>query len=135
MKPIERHHLLRLYYLATPVFLLIDLVFHAPIRAAFLPAAGQRWAYYGFCLACGLVTRARPHWTRPVVFFESVVNLFLLCLSVLLPIWSLVDTLDTAAGPPGFGPVRLVNFALTATVLLLAFYRNQPGAGRVPQRR
>jgi hypothetical protein len=46
-----------------------------------------------------------------------------------------VDTLDTAAGPPAFGPVRLVNFVLTATVLLLAFYRNQPGAGRVPQHR
>lgn len=134
MKPIERYHLLRLYYLATPVFFLVDVVFHAPVRAAFLPGPGQRGAYYAFCLACGLLAWGRPHWTRPVVFFESCVNLFLLCLSVLLPIWSLVDSLDTGGELPAFGPVRLINFGLSATIMLLAFYRNQPGPARVPQR-
>ncbi|MGD8276448.1 MAG: hypothetical protein PVH00_00415 [Gemmatimonadota bacterium] len=134
MKPIERYRLLRLYYLATPVFFLFDVVFHAPVRAAFLPAPGQRWAYYAFCLGCGLLTWARPHWTRPVVFFESCVNLLLLCLSVLLPIWLLVDSVETSVELPSFGPMRLVNFVLTGTVLLLAFYRNQPGAGRVSRR-
>jgi len=128
MKPIERYRLLRFYYLATPAFFLLDVVLHAPVRAAFLPDPAQRRAYYAFCLGCGLLTWARPHWTRPVVFFESCVNLLLLCLSVLLPIWSLVDTVDTAAGLPSFGPTRLVNLVLSATVLLLAFYRTQPGA-------
>ena len=130
MKPIERYRLLRLYYLATPVFFLLDVVLHAPVRAAFLPDPAQRWAYYGFCLGCGLLTWARPHWTRPVVFFESCVNLLLLCLSVLLPIWLLVDTLDTTAELPAFGPIRLVNLVLSATVLLLAFYRTQPGGAQ-----
>lgn len=134
MKPIDRHVLLRAYYLATPVFLLIDLLFHAPLRAAFLPEPGQRWAYYAFCLACGLAAHARPHWTRPIAFTESCVNLFLLALAILLPIWSLVDTIETAAGPPAFGAVRLVNVMLSASILLLAFYRNQPRTLRVRQR-
>ena len=126
MVRLERYWLLRAYYLATPVFFVIDLVFHAPVRAAALPQPGQRWAYYGFCLACGLVARAHPLWTRPIAFTESCINLLLLALSVMLPIWSLVDTLETAAGPPAFGPARMANFMLSAAILLLAFYRTQP---------
>lgn len=122
----DRHRLLRIYYLATPVFFLIDLVFHAPVRAAFLSAPEQRWAYYAFCLACGVTARARPTLTGPIAFSESCVNLLLLALSVLLPIWSLVDTIETTAGPPPFGPARFANFMLSAAILLLAFYRNQP---------
>jgi hypothetical protein len=129
---IDRYRLLRLYYLATPLFFLLDLVFQAPLRAAFLPRPEQRWAYYLFCLACGVAARARPVLTRPIAFVESCVSLFLLALSVLLPIWSLVDTLETASGPPPFGPVRLANFMLSAAVLLLAFYRNQPRQPGVP---
>ena len=123
---IDRYRLLRIYYLATPVFFLIDLIFHAPVRAAFLPRPEQRWAYYAFCLACGVVARARPALTRPIAFSESCVNLLLLALSVMMPIWSLLDTIETAAGPPPFGPARLANFMLSAAILLLAFYRNQP---------
>lgn len=125
---LERHWLLRAYYLATPVFFLIDLLLQAPVRASFLPQPGQRWAYYGFCLACGLVAKVRPTWTRPIAFSESCINLLLLALSVMMPIWSLVDTLETATGPPPFGPAQLANFAFSAAILLLAFYRTQPRA-------
>lgn len=125
---LERHWLLRAYYLATPVFLFIDLVFQAPVRASFLPQPGQRWAYYGFCLTCGLAAQARPAWTRPIAFSESCVNLLLLALSVMVPIWSLVDTIDTVAGPPPFGPTQLANFGISAVIMLLAFYRTQPRA-------
>lgn len=73
------------YYLATPVFALLDLV-------------------------------------------ESVVNLFLLLLSILLPIWSLPDQILTGGTGGLPRPQALVNALLAGTALIVAFHRHQAGS-------
>ena len=39
------NRLVRLYYLATPLFMVIDLLWQAPLRVAFLPDRGVRTAF------------------------------------------------------------------------------------------
>jgi hypothetical protein len=114
------------YYLATPLFLIPDLGFDAPIRVAGLAGTEWRFAYYAFGLGCGFVCRWKPRWTPAVTIGESSVNLFLLILSVLLPIWVLPDQIAAGGAPEFvFGPVQMANVLLTGTVLLVGFYRAQ----------
>lgn len=112
------------YYLATPLFLVPDLGFGAPIRIAGLAGSEWRFAYYAFALGCGLLCRWRPRWTPGVAVGESSVNLLLLILSVMLPIFLLPARVAEGADPTFvFGPVQMTNFVLTGFVLLAGFYR------------
>ncbi len=123
---LSRNRLLTSYYLATPAFWLLDLLAHVPIRAAGLEQPGWRIAYYLFAFGCGLLCRWRPRVSPVVGMAESSVNILLLALSVLLPIFSLPGQLET--GEPlytGLTPLRLANFVLAACVLLFSFYSNQ----------
>ena len=119
--------LLRWYYLATPIFLVIDVLLQAPLRVAFVGASGWRWLYYAFCMAIGILMRARPSATAALGMLESSVNVFLLIASVMLPIWGAVDTIDAGGNLPqlGLSGWRLVNFVLAAAALTLSFQRNQ----------
>lgn len=114
------------YYLATPLFVLVDVYVSAPIRVAALGDSPWRWAYYAGALGCGVVCRLRPGWAPAVGMVESATNLFLLVLGILLPIWSLPD--DLLAGRPLTGPfdeVGILNFLLSGAVFIGAFHRSQ----------
>ena len=91
----DRNRLLTGYYLATPAFWLLDLLVQAPIRAAALEQPGWRFTYYVFAFACGLLCRWRPRLAPVVGMAESSVNVLLLVLSVLLPIYSLPGQLES----------------------------------------
>lgn len=118
--------MLEWYYLGTPVFVLADVYLSAPIRVAALGGSPWRWPYYGFALGCGVVCRVWPSRAALTGMLESVTNLVLLMLGILVPIWSLPARLE--AGDPLVGPfdqVSLLNFLLSGAVFLTAFYRSQ----------
>ena len=113
------------YYLATPLFLLIDLVWHAPLRVAFIQSDGMRLAYYGFCFLCGLVMWQKPLFAPALGMLESAVNLLLIMLSILLPIWGAADSLAAGGGLPDFGLARIANVMLSGTMLVASFHVRQ----------
>ncbi len=118
--------LISLYYLATPAFAVLDLFVGVSIRAAGLESAGWRLAYYGFAFACWIAIRYRPGWTPVVGVGESSVNLFLLILSVLGPIFA-APIIVAEGGDPAitFGVGRMFNILLAGTVLIASFHGHQ----------
>jgi hypothetical protein len=119
------------YYLATPLFAALDLGlsarFPAQFRAAGVESPFVRLAYYAAVFVLGLVMKARPLLAPWLAMGESALNLTLLMASVLIPIWSLGETMDFA-GVEDL-PDRVLNLALSGSVLLYAFYRSQARSG------
>jgi len=118
------------YYLATPLFAALDAVAGWPVRLAGFPDQGWRWGWYLLLFLLGLLCRARPRLAPLVGMGESSVNLTLLFLSILLPIWGMTEQVYQVAGPIAFGPVRIVNVLLSGGALILAFHRSQWTWGR-----
>lgn len=119
------------YYLATPVFAVADLLFGVPVRLAGIADAAHRLAYYVVVFALGILCRLRPTAAPFVGMTESTVNLLILLLSILLPIWSLPDAL--LAGAPldaGLSGMALGNALLSGTALVVSFHRSQAAAAR-----
>ncbi len=116
--PVTRRSLLRWYYVATPLFWLVGLIWGVNVRVAFLDdyPVGRN-AYYLLCFVLGMVMLRAPQYASRLAFAESTANLGLLMLSV--AVWYL-RMLDWAAGPSVavrvVTPAELVSFALTAVV-------------------
>lgn len=122
--PGEQSRSLLLYYLGTPAFALADLFFHVPVRVA-LPDGTARAAYYVVAFGLGLVCLRLPAAAPWVGMGESSVNLLILMLAVLLPIWAGPDAL-LAGGEVADGEVlmgRVANLALGGTVMVVGFHR------------
>jgi hypothetical protein len=63
---------------------------------------------------------------------ESSVNLLLLFIGILLPIWSLPDQLLTGAPvDTGFSTIKVVNALLSGTALVVSFHRHQAAAAQM----
>ena len=110
------------YYLAAPLFLAIDLLFDAPIRAAAIPDRSLRYGYYALTLLCGLVAYLRPRAAPLVGMSECSINLLLLVLGVMMPIFE--APARAAAGEAlevGMSTSMLVNFLLSGAVLAISF--------------
>ncbi len=73
--------LIQAYYLATPLFFLVDVFLSFPIRVSALADPGLRYLYYAFALGCGVATRVRPKVGPYVGLAESSLNILLLVLS------------------------------------------------------
>ena len=116
--PVTRISFLRWYYVATPLFWLVGLIWGVNVRVAFLDdfPAGRN-AYYLLCFILGIVMLRAPQYASRLAFAESTANLGLLMLSV--AVWYL-RMLDWAAGPNVavrvVTPAELVSFVLTAMV-------------------
>lgn len=127
------------YYLASPLFLVLDLALAAPVRVAGVDGLGGRLAYYGGGFLLGLACRRWPAAAPYMAMAESGGNLLLLMLAVLLPVWSAPDVV-LAGGEPDTGLIlaRTVNLALAGGVLVWAFHahgrRARQGAGGLSRR-
>lgn len=117
------------YYLATPLFVLVDVYLSAPIRVAALGDSGLRWPYYAAVFGCGAVCHWKPSWAPGVGMFESSLNLLLLTIAILSPIWGALERIETGAPLQGpFDEVSLLNFVLSGSVFIAAFYGSQRAA-------
>jgi hypothetical protein len=122
----SRLHLLQIYYLGTPVFFLLDVLWQARIRVSFVKDTSLRYAYYLFCLLCGLVSYLCPHLAALVGLFESSLNIVLLVLGALLPLYRLPEQVlrgEAADLPVTATPI--VNFCLSETILVMSFRRHE----------
>ena len=118
-----RARALEVYYLASPLFAVIDIVLDAPVRAAAIPDRQLRYAYYAATLACGVLCHLRPRLAPYIGIGESSVNLLLLVLGVMLPIVQApMVMLEGGTVEAGLDAVGLVNFALSGTVLVASFH-------------
>ena len=97
MPAATRLSVLRWYYIATPLFWLVGVIWGVNVRVAFLDEFPVgRNAYYLLCLILGIVMLRAPQYASRIAFAESTANLGLLILSV--AVWYL-RMLDWAAGP------------------------------------
>ena len=114
------------YYLGTPVFIILDLAFNAPIRVSFVESLLLRGLYYGVCVVCGLVCYMRPASAPWIGIGESSINLLLLLLSVMIPIYNVAE----AAAMGGeiavpFTTSTMINVLLCGSVLIFTFHRSE----------
>lgn len=118
--------LLQAYYLATPLFAGLDLGMGLSVRSAGIDGVAPRLAYYAGAFLLGLVMAARPRAAPWLGMGESVLNLTLLMAAVLVPVWSLAETMDATVVADL--PSRVANLALSGAVLVYSFHRHQARA-------
>ena len=115
--------LVALYYLATPLFAMLDFRGGLDLRAAFLQGhPGARLLYYAVLFAIGILVSQRPVLAPALGLLESGVNVCLLAVSVMATYANAV----VAAGEPGnfanpFTPAAVINLCLSAAVLAISY--------------
>jgi hypothetical protein len=107
--------------------LLFGLWWGIEIRVTFIPDPGLRFGYYVLLSGLGLLAHFRPSTAPFVALGESSLNLLLIMLWILLPIWALTDAVNDpgAAGVPYTPGEVLVNGLLAGGFFVLGFYRAQ----------
>lgn len=115
--------MLRLYYAATAVFLLLDYLFGINVRLASLEMfPGWRAIYYLFCFGCLGLMVWRPAWTLWIATSESLITLSMLIVSMGTRVFTITDTmLSTGAGI--ITTEEIVNFVIAGGVAWLAWFR------------
>lgn len=111
------------YYLATPLFALADALGWGPLRVAGITDPTVRWVYYGVLFALGWVVRRFPRGAGPVALAEGTANLILLFLSVLGPVWGLLDDVDGSAMAGVDLPSRILNLVVVGGMTVYALNR------------
>jgi hypothetical protein len=136
MVDIGRPSGLVLYYLASPLFGVADLAFHAPLRVSLVLPVNARVGYYAAVFLLGVLCLLRPGATPWVGMVESAGNLLILMLGILLPIWSLAsDPSTVAGGVVGLNGWGAANALLAGGMLTLAFRSHHRQALARPARR
>jgi hypothetical protein len=120
LRDLQGLRLLTGYYLVTPLFAAADLLAGWPLRVAGMPDARARLIYYAAAFGIGLLARARPRWAPVLGVGESSVNLTLLVLSVLGPIWGLLDDPGASEAVVAALPLRVANLALSGGMLAVS---------------
>jgi hypothetical protein len=129
--PAFSHRLLAGYYLAgTLAFAVLDVWLGVGVRVPGLEGSAARWPYYAGLLILGGVAFRFPRTAPWIGMGESLTNLILVLLAILLPIWSLAGVLDAGADPAGavMSFRGLLGALLSGGVFLFGFYEGLYGA-------
>jgi len=122
--------LLTLYYLATPVFLLLDLA-GWPLRAAFIEADAWRFAYYLLVFALGVLGWKVPALMPALAIVESSLSLGGLFVDAMSGIFRLPgEVIDGHPTVKIATPAGLANFMLSGIALIVSFNLNLRRARR-----
>jgi hypothetical protein len=115
--------LVRAYYLATPLFLLLDLALGVSVRASFLdPAPALKVMYYVLAFACGLAMTRWPRHAGRIGLVESGANIILVVLGVGVSYLALMDADEgpaLAASP--FTDATAVNLVISAASAIVSY--------------
>jgi hypothetical protein len=119
--------LIQAYYLGSPLFFLFGLWWGMEIRVSFIQDPGLRFGYYVLITALGLLTHFKPNTTPWVAVGESSLNLILIFLWILLPIYQVTDiSPDTVPTGVPYTPGQvLVNGLFAGSFFVMGFYRGQ----------
>jgi len=112
---------MRSYYLATALFLLLDIVFSVNVRIAFLDSQDTlRALYYAIIFACMVLILWRPGWTVIISVVESLVLLIALIVNMGMRTMLVSDAmLESGAGFVTMP--EIFNFMITGSIAYLAF--------------
>jgi len=118
------------YYLAAPLFLLLDLLLGWNIRTAALEGLPVlHYGYYPVCLGLGVVGWKRPSLEPLIAIGEGTLNLLTLFAGFFAAYFG---ALEAAAGGEFLNPYSsgyLVNFALSGGIVVAGLYRRMPSTG------
>lgn len=117
------------YYVATVLFLLLDMLVGLNVRIAFFDASiPLRAGYYCVCFACLGLMLWRPLWTAVISAFESLVTLVALIVSfgtrAILVSDALLEGRDPAITMP-----EIVNFLMSGSIAYVAWTRGMQHYG------
>jgi len=110
------------FYLASPLFFLLDFAFGWDIRISFLDQnIAWKLAYYLFCFGVGILMW-RWDALKPILgIVEGGINILLLTLSILLPYYQAIDAISS--GKQIINPLdsgSLINYLLTGVFLIIS---------------
>ncbi|MEX2527209.1 MAG: hypothetical protein WEA09_06175 [Gemmatimonadota bacterium] len=111
------------FVVGTPILLGVDLVTGMALRVPGLEGSGLRWGYYFLLGAVAGVAVKRPSTAPFLAMGESVVNLFLVLLAILLPIWDPTPILQ-GGEPAILTGSQLLGSALAGAVLIHTFWQS-----------
>ncbi len=114
--------LLLWFYLATPLFLLLDSLLGWNIRIASLDNyPGWKMLYYLFCLCIGLLMWKWQILEPVLGMVEGGVNMLLLTLSVLLPYYEAIDALSSGESvQTPLDSFSIINYLVSGLFLLIS---------------
>jgi len=115
--------MLRIYYAATAVFLLLDYLFGINVRLASLDTLpGWRAAYYAVCFACLGLMVWRPAWSLWIATIESTITLSMLIISMGTRVFTISDSMLTTG--TGFVTTEeVINFVIVGGIAWIAWFR------------
>jgi hypothetical protein len=118
-----RARLLRLYYAATAIFIVLDYYLNINIRLAALEQAPYwRGIYYLFCFACLGLMLWRPAWSSWIASLESLITLSMLIISMALRVIVVTDEMiESGRGAVTFN--EIINFVIASSIAYLAWVR------------
>lgn len=115
--------MIRIYYLATVIFLLLDIIFNLNVRVAFFennPVV--RASYYALIFICMALILWRPSWTVRISAIESLFVLVALIINMGMRTILVTDAM--LEGGTGFVTMpEIVNFTISGGIAYLAFTR------------
>ncbi len=115
--------IIRIYYLATPVFFILYYYFDINLRVS-IPGAGVYWfyLYYLSCFIASFVVFKNITIGSLFSLVESSINIFLLILSIYLPVINIGQNVENVN--PGIGFSELIHFIIAGFILIQSFYLN-----------
>ncbi len=122
-KFVNSRQLMQAYYMATAVFLLLDVFADINIRIAFFEnAPGLKWTYYLVCFGLAGLVIWRPAWTTLVSVVESLAVLIALILSMGTRVVLVSDAVLETGG--GFVSIEeIINFVISGYIAYFAWVR------------
>lgn len=110
---------MRGYYLATPAFLLADLLVGVDVRTPFLDARpALKWGWYAAAMLIGLASWRWPRATPHLALAEAGLDIIVLVLSVGL---AYIDAATSETGATTLRAGSVVNLVLSATILVASY--------------
>ena len=115
--------LLRLYYAATVVFLLLDYLFGINVRLASLDALpGWRGIYYAVCFGCLGLILWRPAWSLWIATIESLITLSLLIISMGASVFTVSERM-LSTGTGAVTTEEIINFTIAGGFAWITWFR------------
>ncbi len=128
-----RQQILKFYYLTTPLFWMIDLIWGVNIRASgFDTYPVLKHIYYTTCLGCAAAIWKWPTYGEIIGLSESFVNILSIILGFLGPYYAMLgavsqDIFDT---PNPMTHQHIINFLISATAACISFHSQVPSSTR-----
>jgi len=119
---VSKQKILLWFYLATPVFFLLDILFQWDFRISFLDNhTGWKMLYYAFCFAIGYMMWKLPALEYLLGTIEGGVNMLLLTLSVMLPYFDAIDSISSGLNvDKPLNTFAVTNYIITGAFLLIS---------------